>query len=122
MDQGEPQAQQAQESSKRSLSSLETTIQPVAACPSIPEAGEIPAWLGMLCFIDCCARRGRDLIGMGRFLTLVSGSQQGEAAKVEPSSSKRCFLLGFCLWEKEIPPLPCTCSSWIHPHPLDVHC
>lgn len=52
---------------------------PLQPFPSIPEAGEIPGWLsgGVSTFIDFCLRRGRDLIGMRRFLTPVSASQQG---------------------------------------------
>lgn len=74
---------------------------------------------------------------MWRFLTPVSGSQQGEAAKVEPSSSQTLSPAGNMLVEKGdssqrgvfadikrafrgrvLHGVSSVSWSWIHPHPL----
>lgn len=98
MDQGK-QAQQAQESRKRSLSYLGTTNQPIPAF-SLHPRGWGDSWLAdgwRKHFIDFCVGHGKDLIGMWKFLTPVSGSQQGWCCERQPRLSH---------------PLPNTDSCW----------
>lgn len=96
LDQGE---QQPQESSKRSLSCLETSNQPIPAF-SLHPRGRGDSWLADVWrqhFIDFCVGCRRDLIGTWRFLTPVSGSQQGWCWERQPRLSH---------------PLPNSVSCW----------